>query len=651
MRFQHRYFCTLSALALTCSLLAQSTKPQHPLDALTTDEYWTVHDVLFKAGHLNEKILVSSLLLHEPDKSKVLAWHTGDPIPREADVILLDEGKTYEARVDIAAQKLESFNLVPNVQAPISASEFMPMGEMIKKDQRVIDALKAHGVTDLTTVNCGAGPLSFIVFPEQEQGHRIGWGQCTDVHGAYHSWGRTVEGIYILVDVTAKKILQVIDRGPIPVPTSPINFEDSDVARHPNAAPLILLQPNGPGYKIDNGEVSWQNWRFRFRLDPRVGPVVSLVRYQDGDKLRSVMYEGSLSEMFVPYMDPDEGWNSRAFLDAGEFLLGGLIKPVGPDDCPANAEYFTGYAPSDHAAPIRKPYLACLFEQLGPSAWRHFENNQTSGRPSRNLVLRTAAVVGNYDYLMDWVFQQDGTIRVAVGATGVVETKSVKETTVAEREGMSTLRHATLVAPNIAAVNHDHYFSYRIDLDVDGTTNNFMIDSLVPEAIKARTRTGIWAVQSSLAKCEKDAILDIDLRKPAMWSFISTTQRTKTGQPTGYEIMPGATAVSFVSPDDVAQKVGAFSAHQLWVTPYNPDERYAAGVYVTSSKGLEGLPAWTKPNRSLENTDLVAWYTLGFHHVVRVEDWPVMPTMWHDFLIRPMNFFDENPVMNLPHQP
>jgi primary-amine oxidase len=97
--------------------------------------------------------------------------------------------------------------------------------------------------------------------------------------------------------------------------------------------------------------------------------------------------------------------------------------------------------------------------------------------------------------------------------------------------------------------------------------------------------------------------------------------------------------------------VGAFSGHQMWVTPYNPDERYAAGTYVTNNEGLRGLPEWTKANRSIENTDIVGWYTLGFHHVVRVEDWPVMPTLWHDFLIRPVNFFDQNPTLTLPHEP
>lgn len=636
-------------LTLATHAFAQSTVPQHPLDGLTTDEYWTIHDVLQKSGHITEKTLTASLLLHEPSKDKVLAWKDGDPLVREADVILQEEGKTFEARVDISGQKLESWTLIPGVQAPVSASEFGAMGEVIKKDPRVIAALKLRNITDMSTVNCGAGPLSFIVFPEQD-GQRIGWGECTDSRGVYHSWGRTIEGIHILANMTTKKILNVIDRGVVPMPTGATSFEEAASVARAGATPIVMLQPMGPGYAIHKGEVSWQNWHFRFRLDPRVGPVVNMVKYQDGEKLRSILYEGSLSEMYVPYMDPEEGWNSRAFLDAGEFLLGGLIKPLGPDDCPENAEYFVGYAPTDHAAPVRKPTAACMFERVtGNPAWRHFEKEAISGRPSRELVLRTAAVVGNYDYLMDWIFQQDGTIRVAVGATGIVETKSVKETSV-DHASMGKPSFGTLVAPNTVAVNHDHYFSYRLDLDVDGTNNSLMIDHLVPQKIKQHTRTSIWAVESTMAHTEKDGILDIDIHKPGMWNFISG-EHNKLGHPTGYEIMAGATAVSIVSPDDPAQKVGAFSAHSLWVTPYKPDELYASGMYVTSSKGLEGLPAWTKANRSIENTDIVAWYTLGFHHAVRVEDWPVMPTMWHDFLIRPVNFFDENPAMTLPHKP
>src|SRR6202167_5097578 len=386
-------------LATAASLCAQTRAPHHPLDALATDEYWTVHDVLQQSGHLTDKTLFSSVLLHEPDKEKVLAWKQGDPIPREADVILEDQGKTIEARVDIAAHKLEFWNLVPGVQAPITESELDTMNDVVKKDPRVIAALKRHGVTDLTGVRCEPIPITWMIFPEQVK-RRIGYGDCTDSHGVYHPWGRAIEGVYILADLTSEKILNVIDNEPVPMSQGDINYEEGDATPREGTKPLLVTQPLGPSYKIDKGEVVWQNWHFRFRLDPRVGPVINLVRYQDGDRLRSVMYEGSLSEMYVPYMDPDEGWNSRAFVDAGEFLLGGLIKPVGPDDCPAHAQYFTGLVPSDAGAPIQKPQLACLFEHASDSpAWRRLEGDVISARPSRELVLRTVAAAGNYDYL------------------------------------------------------------------------------------------------------------------------------------------------------------------------------------------------------------------------------------------------------------
>ncbi|HTZ56925.1 MAG TPA: hypothetical protein VMB49_02460 [Acidobacteriaceae bacterium] len=640
-------------LTVGASLCAQTVVPHHPLDALTTEEYWTVHDVLEQSGHLTTKTLFSSVLLHEPDKEKVLAWKPGDNIPREADVILEDGGKTIEARVDISAHRLEFWKEVPGVQAPITESELDTMNDIVKQDPRVIAALKHHGVTDLSGVRCEPIPITWMIFPEQSSS-RIGFGDCTDSHGVYHPWGRAIEGVYILADLTSQKVLRVIDGEPVPMSTSDINYEVGPAIPRPGTKPLEVTQPEGPSYTIKDGEVEWQDWHFHFRLDPRVGAVLNLVRYQDGNRLRSVMYEGSLSEMYVPYMDSDVGWNSRAFVDAGEFLLGGLIKPVGPDDCPPNAEYFTGLVPSDKGAPVLRPQLACMFERPGRGpAWRHIEGDIISGRPSRELVLRTAAVAGNYDYLLDWEFQQDGTIRVAVGATGIVETKGVKETTIDSTmdDGPGKLEHGTLVAPNLLAVNHDHYFSYRIDLDVDGPANSFMVDRLVHQTLTGSTRKMIWASQASILHREKDAMLDVDLRNPGMWEFINPNQHDARGYPTGWEIMPGATAVSSISDDDPAQRVGAFSAHQLWVTPYSPDERYAAGTYVTNSDGLRGLPEWTKANRSIENTDIVGWYTLGFHHVVRLEDWPVMPTLWHDFMIRPINFFDQNPVLTLPHTP
>jgi primary-amine oxidase len=644
---------------------AQTQAPQHPLEALRTQEYWTVYEVLQASGKIDPETYCASVLLHEPAKNAVLAWKPGEAIPREADVILLRKGLATEALIDIAGRKLESWKEVKGVQAPLISSEFVELAEVMKKDPQVRQALVKRGITDLTTVECAPVPFGYFARPELE-GHRIMYGGCADLHGSYLSWGRSIEGLYVEVDVLEKKVLKVFDAGPVPVPSGPINFEEAPATPRPGTTPLLISQPLGPGFQITNGEVSWQNWHFRFRLDPRIGPVINLARFDDGTRLRSVLYEGSMSELYVPYMDPSEGWATRVFIDAGEFYAafqGGVLKLLREGiDCPSNASFFDALATNEHGVPILRPRQSCLFESTaGNAAWRHFEKEDVFGRPSRTLVLRTAATIGNYDYVIDWRFEQDGSIRVAVGATGIIETKGVTAKN-ASSDGAHAIdgdkqralpdEYGHFVAENTVGVNHDHFFSFRLDLDVDGQNNTFMADRLKMRQLPPGSfRKTIWVAEPFMAHTEHDAMMDIHLEKPSMWRFVNPNVRGPLGYPTGYEIMPGTTAASLLDPEDGPQRVGAFSAHQLWVTPYKQNERYAAGVYPTDSKGEDGLAVWTKANRPIENTDIVAWYTMGFHHMPRAEDWPVMPVMWHDFVIRPFDFFPQNPVLNLPAMP
>lgn len=626
--------------------------PTHPLDGLKTAEYWTAYEVLQQSGHLDAESFFASVLLREPPKDVVLAWKEGSPIPRAADAVILREGKTFEAQIDLAGRKLLSWREVKGVQAPFLTSEIFGVDELIKSDARVVQALKKRGITDLNTVECIALPLAYMAVPEQTT-HRIGVGTCAEQRGLYHSWGRDIEGLTMYIDMVGKKVLRVVDTGVVPVSKGARSYEEMPEHPRPGTTPLVISQPMGPSFHIHNGEVFWQNWRFRFRIDPRVGPVLNLVRFEDGGRWRSVMYEGSLSELFVPYMDPSSGWDSRAFIDAGEFYSAvGLLQPLRPGlDCPANATYFDGVSVGEHGAPKLTPQVVCLFERTGNDpAWRHSEGNNVYGRPSRELVLRSAAVIGNYDYLLDWRFEQNGAIDVAAGATGVIETKTSPHKGAGGH--MDMLEHGQFVADNLIGVNHDHFFSYRLDLDVDGPSNSFLAARMVRETLPTDPmHKSIWAVKPTIAAHEKDAIMDINFDAPSMWLFINPDVKGPLGYPTGYEIMPGATAKSLLPPDDPRQKAGAFSSHQFWVTPNDASERYAAGAYPTSSKGDDGLAVWTKANRNIENTDIVGWYTLGFHHMPRMEDWPVMPTVWHEFEIRPFNFFSANPVLDLPKAP
>jgi primary-amine oxidase len=642
------------------TVMAQSAMkaqgPTHPLEGLKSLEYWAVYEVLQATGKVDADTFCISVLLHEPAKDKVLGWKAGDAFAREADVILLRKGVTIEVRLDIAGRKVESWKERKDVQAAAFDTEFLGLGEEMKKDPQLQTALVKHGVKDMTTVVCVPVPIGYFALPEQE-GRRLFYGDCFDYHGAFLTWGRPINGLYFLVDAVERKLVKVIDEGVLPVPQSPIDFQEATATPRPGTTPISIAQPLGPSFQIKDGEVSWQNWHFRVRLDTRLGPVLNLVRLEDGGRMRSVMYEGSMSELFVPYMDPAESWATRVFVDAGEFYPGGVLRMLQDGvDCPANAEYIDGLASNEHGIPVLLSREACLFERYsGDPAWRHWEDGTVWGRPTRELVLRTAAVIGNYDYMLDWRFEQDGSIRVGVGATGIIETKAAK-TKVSEK-GMGGMpgtadEFGRFVGENTIGVNHDHFFSYRLDMDVDGQNNSFMADKLKKRELPASThRKSIWVAEPSIAKTERDAMMDIALDKPAMWMFVNPNVRGPLGYPTGYEIMPGITAASLLDPEDGVQKVGAFSTHQLWVTPYRTDELYAAGVYPTSGKGDDGLAVWTRANRVIENTDIVAWYTLGFHHVPRAEDWPVMPVMWHDFVIRPFDFFGENPGLGLPEKP
>jgi primary-amine oxidase len=661
LRINCGVFVELFFLLLVPAFADSQTRTEHPLQELTAQEYWTAHEVLQASGKVDPDTLVMSVLLHEPAKDKVLAWRAGDPIMREADVILMHKGVVSEVRLDLVQRKVESWKEVKGVQAPIFLKELLAMGDLAKNDPRMQAGFAKRGIKDMTTVECVALPFGYFALPEME-GHRILYGGCSDKRGALLSWGRGIGGLYFEMDAVEKKILKVIDEEVIPVPQSPINFEEAPAKARPGTTPLTVSQPQGPSFQLTpDGEVSWQNWHFRVRLDARVGPVLNLVRLDDRGKIRSVMYEGSMSELFVPYMDPAESWATRVFIDAGEFYPGGVLRSMQEGvDCPANAEYLNSFSTDEQAIPMVRPRIACLFEIVsGGPAWRHFEEEQVWGRPMRTLVLRTAAVIGNYDYLLDWRFEQDGSIRVAVGATGIIETKGVKEKMPpmdqvmgAAGSGETKDEYGHFVGENTIGVNHDHFFSFRLDLDVDGQNNSFMVNRLEKRELAASThRKSIWAAKPTVAKTERDAMIDIHMDRPSMWMVVNPNVHGPLGYPTGYEIMPGNTVWSLLDPDDGVQKVGAFSNHQLWVTPYRPDELYAAGVYPIQSKGDDGLAAWTKANRPIENTDIVAWYTMGFHHVPRAEDWPVMPVMWHDFVIRPFDFFPQNPVMTLPMNP
>jgi primary-amine oxidase len=299
---------------------------------------------------------------------------------------------------------------------------------------------------------------------------------------------------------------------------------------------------------------------------------------------------------------------------------------------------------SDKGRPHQRKRAACLFERsAGDVAWRHGREggNAVEARVKRDLVLRMYMTAGNYDYLFDWVFQQDGNLRMDASATGMDQVKTAAGTEADEQYGR-------LIAPNLVGVNHSHFFSFRLDLDVDGPANTLVVDRLVSKKQAAgNPRRSVWVAETMPAATEREAMRVSTMMQPEIWRFVNPAVKGAYSGNVGYQV-EGHSASTLLAPDDYMQKRGGFTDHTLWVTPYDRTQLYSAGDYPTVSTAGQGLPRWTAANRPIVNTDLVAWLTMGFHHVPRPEDWPIMPVVTHSFVLRPIGFFSRNPSIDLP---
>ena len=400
----------------------------------------------------------------------------------------------------------------------------------------------------------------------------------------------------------------------------------------------------------------WANWELHVGFDMRAGTVISLASVLDTDAghRRQVLYRGFVSEIFVPYMDPEEEWYFHTFLDAGGYGLGVSASSLQRGaDCPAgNAVYFDGYYSDPDGRPVKAEDVICVFERYsGDIAWRHTGIAEQEVRPDVTLVVRMVATIGNYDYILDWEFKTSGTIKCVVSLTGILVMKATSYTRV---EQIREDAHGTLVAENTVGVYHDHFITYHLDIDVDGTRNSFVKKTITPVRNTGNPATGgadtprksYWTVRREVVETEVDGQAKLNGALPVELLFINPGKKTNVGNEVGYRLVPaGATAASLLADDDYPQRRASYAKKQVWVTPYNKSEKWVPGLYAEQSTGDDNLAAWSRSNRRIMDEDIVLWYTVGLHHIPYQEDFPVMPTVSGAFELRPSNFFDRNPLL------
>jgi primary-amine oxidase len=444
---------SLSLLQSLCRADTAGTRSAtHPLDPLGKEELSAAVGVLKNSGKVADSTRFVLIHLHEPPKEKVLAYRPGQTLLRQVLAVLYDwaSNTTSEAVVDLDEKKLISWKNVPKAQPPIlPGDDHRRAAEIVRADPRWREAITKRGIKDVDRVAIFGWPAGV---------YATGSGKEREAFLTMYAqdYG-PIEDLIVVVDLTAKKIIKFEDwgvrawrqnRGNVPA------FNENDQGKGAEG-PVSQPPPTDARYQVHGNLVRWCHWRFRFALHPRVGLVLYTVGYENEGKVRPILYRANLSEMVVPYGDPN--WILWCLFDAGEYGMGVYAKtPLNYGiDAPKDASYFSAWLHDHKGTPRELPRAIALYERDGGVLWRHGRN----ARRARQLVLSSFVRVDEYDYGFNWIFHEDGTLVMEVQLTGRMVVKLVERKEDEEgHEARASFGH--LVESHVEAPNHQRFFQF-----------------------------------------------------------------------------------------------------------------------------------------------------------------------------------------------
>ncbi|MBW4658491.1 MAG: primary-amine oxidase [Drouetiella hepatica Uher 2000/2452] len=625
------------------------SQPTHPLEPLTVAEVEAAVAIIRREKNVSNQFRFPCVTLHEPPKAEVLSFQPGDAIDRQAFLILLDNatGNTYEAIVSLTRQQGVSWTHIPNVQPNIMPDELVECEAAVKAHPEFVKAINKRGITDLALVVVDPWAIGNFGF-EDEKGIRLSRCLCylrATPDGNFYA--RPIDGLVPVVDLNTMQVLRIEDLGVVPIPPEPSEYGEKFASEMRQDIKLLqITQPQGTSFQVDGHHIRWQKWDLRVGFTPREGLVLYQVGYEDQGqeqgKVRPILYRASMAEMVVPYGDPRVQHFRKNAFDLGEHGVGVLANSLTLGcDCVGEIHYFDGVLTNSRGEVSVTENAICLHEEDYGMLWKHtdWRIDAVEVRRSRRLVLSFIATVDNYEYGFFWYFYQDGTIQYEIKLTGILLCGALSDFP----------KFGTVVAPELNAINHQHFFGMRLDFDIDGVNNSvYEVNSEAEPMGETNPYGNAFFAKSELLETERSAQRIVNPLSARYWKVVNPAVHNRLGQPVGYKIIPGENVLPFAHPDSPILNRARFMTKHLWVTPYEASERYPAGDYPNQHPGGEGLPKWTAADRPIADRDVVVWYVFGHHHIPRPEDHPVMPTAYSGFMLKPVGFFTANPALDVP---
>lgn len=630
---------------------AAGSAARHPLDPLSAEELSVAVQTLRTEKKLGDHVRIVSAVLLEPERRTTgNPVASSEPVSRQAFLVLRDNKKRIgcETVVDVTNKSVVRYTELPSdLQPAVMLDEFGECEEAVKRSPLFLEALKKRGVenVDLVMVEPWSAGNYGTEVPE-DKGRRLLRALCfVRSEPKDNGYARPLDGVVVVVDLDTMQVIRLEDYGVVPLPPESGNWAREYIPKtRGGLKPIEIHQPEGASFSVDGYQVRWQNWSFRIGFTPREGLVLHQLAYDDEGRTRSILARASVCEMVVPYGDPGEQYYRKNAFDIGEYGIGTLANSLNLGcDCLGTIRYFDAHMLDSrgHVQTIKN--AVCLHEEDAGLLWKHtdWRTNQSETRRSRRLSVSFIATVGNYEYGFFWHLYLDGSIHCEIKLTGVMNTTALRPGAKSE--------FGVEIAPQLNAPFHQHIFAARLDTAVDGERNTIHEVNVVRLSRGPQNPHGnAFRAESTPLLTEGQAKRSVQSSTARFWRIVNPSRKNRLDQPVAYRLLPGENGPPFVQPDAAVMRRAGFAAHNVWVTPYTPEEKYPAGDYPNQHARGDGLSQWTAANRSVENAPLVLWYVFSHAHIPRVEDWPVMPVSSSGFLLRPDGFFGRNPALDLP---
>lgn len=619
----------------------------HPLDPLTPTEIAAASKAV--NTHAGARMNFDVLELLEPPKALVRAWKPGMPIQRVARTTSFKPGELggYKAEVDLASGKVLKWEHVPGARPMlVGAEDFIAVWKAAAESEELKAALAKRGLKlEDEFLYIELWPLGQAVGLGKEQVEGRAPCMCLfweRLHNLDNHYAHPAEGLDAIFDRVSGKFTQINDRLLAPVPKEPVNYRAEDNKASFGSysfKPLNITQPEGVSFTLDGHSLSWHKWQMHLSFLFREGLVLQDIQH-DG---RPVCYSARIAEMVVPYGGIQGPHQRKNVFDLGEVGFGVNANQLELGcDCKGSIQYLDAWIHEKDGRPKLMRNVVCIHEEDSGMLWKHSDmRGSPEVRRARRLAISSVHTVGNYEYACRWYFHMDGVIQFEMKATGIINTTGQQPE--CEKYGVE-------VSPGVWGQIHQHMFTAKLDMCVDGDANTVVEVDTVRDAMGTAGNplgNAFYTRETPLAS-EQQAMRVRNEETYRFWKFTNPNSRSATGYPRAYKLEPVNSVKPMAWPESETGRRMRIYYKDLWVTRYDREERYPAGEFMHQSLGQDGLPKWTQADRPLTNTDVVAWYNFGLHHVVRPEDWPVQPCVAVGFMLHPVGFFDKNPTLDVP---